>query len=226
MREIRRKLGILLTVVFMTGMIFSGCDKEETSELQKITIEEDTAGNEEKSVEETNTGEVTENNEDKTSKSEKTSDDTSEIWVYVCGAVNAPGVYSFNGEIRIFEAIEKAGGMTETAAANYLNQAQIVADGEQIYVPTQADVDAGNTTSNPSMTEATLGAESQADGKVNLNTATKEELMTLSGIGEMKANSIISYRESNGSFQSIEDIMLVEGIKEGVFQKVKDSITV
>ena len=68
--------------------------------------------------------------------------------------------------------------------------------------------------------------DTENDGKVNLNTASEEELQTLSGIGETRAKSIIEYRENNGGFQSIEDLMKVEGIKEGVFEKIKDRITV
>ena len=64
------------------------------------------------------------------------------------------------------------------------------------------------------------------DGKVNLNTATKEELMTLSGIGESRADSIIAYREENGRFQNTEELMQIRGIKEGLYNKIKDNITV
>ena len=70
------------------------------------------------------------------------------------------------------------------------------------------------------------GTDQKDEGKININTADKEDLKTLPGIGDAKADSIISYRESNGGFQAIEDLMNVEGIKEGVFNKIKDKITV
>ena len=124
-----------------------------------------------------------------------------------------------------------AGGTTSEADAAYLNQAEILTDGERIYVPTKAEVEDGKTTQHMiGAQEGTLGPSDTAEGAagslINLNTATKEELMTLTGIGEAKAASIISYRESKGSFSSIEDVKQVEGIKDGVFQKIKDSITV
>lgn len=207
MREIRRKLGLCLIVIFLLEITFSGCKRDEESNLQEITAQEN----------------LTESEYTKETGNTKSTEDT-DVWIYVCGAVNAPGVYTFDGEVRMFEVIEKAGGMTDVAALNYLNQAQIVADGEQIYVPTQEEVDSGIITSNSSERESQNSAIDS--GKININTATKEELMTLSGVGEIKANSIISYRESHGGFQSVEEIMQVEGIKEGVFQKMKDSITV
>ena len=136
------------------------------------------------------------------------------IFVYVCGCVNAPGVYELLPDSRLYEAIEAAGGMTEEAAAVCLNQAEKLTDGQKIYVP--------------SVEEAAVpeGQGQSDDGRLNLNTATKEELMTLPGIGEVKAEAIIRYREEKGSFASVEELKEVEGIKEGVFEKVKDQIKV
>lgn len=111
--------------------------------------------------------------------------------------------------------------MREDAAEEYLNQAQFVADGERIYVPTEEEVEHGTVEST--FTQSDSG---DTEGKVNINTASKEELKTLSGIGDSKADSIIQYREAHGAFHSIEELMNVEGIKEGVFNKIKDRITV
>lgn len=140
---------------------------------------------------------------------------SAKICVYVCGAVCNPGVYELDEGSRVYEAVESAGGMTEDASAASVNLARAVADGEQIYIPASGEVDDG----------ATLPA-AEGQKKVNINTASAEELMTLSGIGEAKAESIIRYREENGSFQSIEDLMKISGIKEGVFEKIKDDITI
>ena len=118
----------------------------------------------------------------------------------------------------MFEAIAKAGGLTENAAAEAVNQARVVVDGEQIYVLSLDEVKGAGVVSE--VTERT------DDGKININTAEKEELMTLTGVGEAKAQSIIAYREEQGGFQSIEELMQIEGIKEGVFNKIKDEITV
>lgn len=135
------------------------------------------------------------------------------IFVYVCGQVQCPGVYELPDGARITDAIEAAGGMTEAAAREYLNQAAILTDGQKIYVPT--------------VDEASQKEQSsKADGKVNINTADAGELMSLSGVGEAKAEAIIRYREEKGGFRSVEEIMNIEGIKEGVFQKIKDKISV
>lgn len=134
-----------------------------------------------------------------------------DICVYVCGAVEQEGVYSLPAGSRIYEAIEMAGGFREDAAKAEVNQAEVLQDEERVYVPTFAEV---------------LSEEEQADGKVNLNKATKEELMTLPGVGASRAESIIQYRNENGGFKSIEEIMLISGIKEGLFEKIKDLIKV
>ena len=100
----------------------------------------------------------------------------------------------------------------------------MVEDGQQIYVPTKEEVENG-TFGGVSGEETVKNTES-SDGKVNINTADKTQLMTLPGIGESKAAAIITYRETHGSFQSIEELMEINGIKEGVFQKIRDMITI
>lgn len=143
------------------------------------------------------------------------------VYVYVCGAVNAPGVYELKKDARVFEAITLAGGVTAEAAPEAVSQARTVADGEQIYVPTVREVQMQG-----SGVEDIVTGNADVSGKININTAGKEELMTLTGIGEAKAQSILDYREEHGQFGSIEDLMLIEGIKEGVFNKIKEDITI
>ena len=149
-------------------------------------------------------------------------------YVHICGAVKQPGVYELTADSRLFEAIQMAGGLTEEAADQALNQAELIEDGSRIYVPTKEEVKAGMDNGD-TLTQNEDNAEkagSTSDGKVDINTAEKNELMTLPGIGEAKADAIVRYREEHGAFQKIEDLMEVEGIKEGVFQKVKDQIKV
>ena len=137
------------------------------------------------------------------------------IWVYVCGEVRAPGVYELPEGSRITDAVEAAGGMTGDAAETYLNLAETLSDGQKIEVP------------SVEMAEALEEAAAQdTSGLVNLNRATEAELMTLSGIGESKAKEIVRYRESRGGFQKPEDLMNIPGIKEGVYNKIRDQITV
>lgn len=144
------------------------------------------------------------------------------VCVYVCGAVKSPGVYELKSDARVFQAIEMAGGMTDEAAPDVVNQARTVSDGEQIYVPTAAEAEAQGA----GVGESTSITGADGSGKVNINTAGKEELMTLTGIGEAKAQSILTYREEHGAFGSIEELMEIGGIKEGVFNKIKEDITI
>lgn len=137
------------------------------------------------------------------------------IYVHICGEVNNPGVYELAEGSRIFEAVEAAGGFTEEAAQASLNLAQVISDEEQIVILTQDEA----------VEKARLERE-QAAGIVNLNTASKEQLMTLTGIGESRAEDILRYRQESGGFQTIDEIMNVPGIKESAYLKIKDSITV
>lgn len=153
-------------------------------------------------------------NSSKDSSSKNTTSKTSgKCFVQVSGAVNSPGVYELSGEPRIFHAILMAGGLREDADVSSLNQAEKISDGQKIVIKTRDEV----------AMEAVTSAD---DGKVNINTADAKTLMTLPGIGESKANSIIKYRESKGSFNSIEDIKNISGIKDGVYNKIADSIKV
>lgn len=137
------------------------------------------------------------------------------IYVYVCGYVNDPGVYQFAEGSRRFEAIEAAGGIKESGCAELLELAGVLTDGERIYVPSEEEAEAVRYAEN-----------SGKSGLINLNQAGKEQLMTLPGIGESRAEAILQYRENNGAFGSIEDIMKVSGIKEAAFAKIKDYICV
>ena len=152
---------------------------------------------------------------DQIEQTEKSKDTKRSVWVYVCGSVNCPGVYELSEGSRITDAIEAAGGMTEEAADTYLNLAETLSDGQKIEVPSLEEAEA--------LTEA---GKTEAAGLVNLNRATEEELMTLSGIGASKAKEIIRYRETKGGFGKPEDLMKIPGIKEGVFHKIRDQITV
>lgn len=147
------------------------------------------------------------------------------VYVYICGEVIKPGVYELSGDSRIYEAVDAAGGFTENAARECVNLASKVSDGMQITIYNREEAASLPADSAPVGENAGKSGTS-GSGLVNLNTATKEELMTLKGIGESKAEDIIRYREKSGGFKKIEDIMKISGIKENGFQKIKDSITV
>lgn len=135
----------------------------------------------------------------------------SRILVYVCGAVNEPGVVETDSGARIVDAIVLAGGMTEEADGNFMNLAERISDGEKIYVPTKEEV---------------LQWELQEEKRqqININTADAKELCELSGIGESRAGDIIRYREKHGRFETKEDIMKVPGIKTSLYEKIADQI--
>lgn len=138
-----------------------------------------------------------------------------EIRVHVCGAVNNPGVVSLPEGSIAEEALFLAGGFTEEASRDYVNLAERLKDGEQLYFPTVEEVVEGP----PPRQEA-------GDDLININTADVAALCTLPGIGESRARDIIAYREANGSFESCEDIMKVPGIKTSVYSKISDRIKV
>ena len=145
--------------------------------------------------------------------------ETKEIYVFVCGEVRNPGVYKLCEGDRITHALLAAGGMTDQAADMYLNQAEMLMDGQKVYVPDKEEAEHMEA-------EEALIKTAIEDGKININVADKSQLMNLSGIGESRAEAIIAYREMNGAFTCVDDIKKVEGIKEGIFEKIKDKIKV
>ena len=236
----------LCTVCFWSA----GCGRKSTDQLETLRLEDgrgtevDTADQDISSEKEGSEG--TEETGDRKAagniqeigNADAGSGSMEHIFVYVCGAVNTPGVYELEAGARLYEAIARAGGVREDGAEESINQAQAVSDGERLYIPTDEEVRQGLDAyllSGSAGGDAAAGSQSavpggpsgsSAGGKVNINTASREELKTLNGIGDTRAGSIIVYRESNGPFGSIEDLIKVEGIKEGVFNKLKDDITV
>ena len=145
------------------------------------------------------------------------------VCVHICGAVVSEGVYTLHPGSRVADGIAAAGGFTEAADRSYHNLAALLSDGQKVYVPT---TDETKELSVPERTASANGAESGDSGKVNINTAGLEKLMTLSGIGEAKAQSILQYRERVGPFQRIEELKNVSGIGDAMFERVKEQITV
>ncbi len=145
--------------------------------------------------------------------------------VYVCGAVNAPGIYMLPQESRLYEALEQAGGFSEEADAAYHNLARNITDGERIYILSYSETKE-LTTEQQVAGEAGEQARMGENVLINLNTATEEQLTSLPGIGETKAAGILAYRKQVGQFTAIEEIMNVSGIGEAMFEKMKDKITV
>ncbi len=141
-----------------------------------------------------------------------------EIMVDVCGAVLYPGVVKLDEGSRVIDAIDLAGGMLDTVDRKKVNLARIVEDGEQIYIPEIGEV--------IEETNNIITSNNYRQNKVNINNASQAELETLSGIGEVLAGRIIDYRESNGKFTDIKNIMNVSGIGTKKFEDIKDRISI
>lgn len=202
-----------------TRIVIGETGSEAGLEQESLSLETETAAEEISNIPET-----------------EASQEADYVYVHVCGQVVSPGVYQLLKGSRVYEAVALAGGCTERGAPDWLNMAQEVTDGMKIQVPDQETVrrlmekqtaEAGLIQIPGSAQEGSAGVQtSQAGALVNINTADKAQLMTLSGIGESRAEAIIQYREEYGGFQKPEDIMKVSGIKEAAFQRIKDSITV
>lgn len=225
-RENVIKYGIIAVIFIVCGIFYSINFKEESISLSSIEgTEQADLGKDQKlslsenqnkeTVVETTVGPAAETGQIEEEKK-------ASIFVYVCGEVNAPGVYELLSGARVYEAVEAAGGLSENAADNYVNLAQVIDDGEKILIPCKEDILNGTVTA----LENGSAQASSEPGKININTADADALTTLPGIGEAKANSIISYREANKGFKSKEELMQIEGIKEGVYNKIKDLIII
>lgn len=200
--ENRNSIKLLAVImIIITAFLFYGMKEKNDT----ITVSEGvTAAKEETGEEKTSTGGV--------------------LYVDVGGAVARPGVYKMNAGDRVFEAVEKAGGLTKKADTSALNQAEEVKDGQKIQIPEKGEnagaPDAGAAESSLS------SAASAPGGKININTADSTDLQQLSGVGPATAQKIIDYRTQNGPFKRIDDLKNVSGIGEKTFDKMKENITI
>ncbi|MDO4322932.1 MAG: ComEA family DNA-binding protein [Lachnospiraceae bacterium] len=236
--KIRARKAVLLFVLFSFLMCLEGCSRRSGEVYvagpgAELSAEETVSGNHSQA----------DPSESKTSEARTLEPETwepeTEGYVYVCGAVRRPGVYPIYSGTRVFEAIELAGGFDADADEEWLNQAGRLQDGQQLYIYSKAEtqqMQAAGMTREMSGAEAMAGDTGAAapsaadaggaDGKINLNTADAQTLMTLPGIGEVKAEAIIEYRIGHGGFSSIEEIQNIPGIKQAVFSKIADRITI
>lgn len=220
----------------------SGKNTDKTDEQKSGDSESDKADDDSSDVVDT----------EKSSDTDKAGEETEEIsdvkqpetiYVDVCGAVVNPGVFELEAGSRVFQAIEAAGGYLPEAVPGCVNRAGVLADGQQLYILTQEEMeqqglsqaelanatgasDGGNTGNAGAGTTVGTASSAQQDSRININTADETQLTTLTGIGAARAQAIIAYRQENGPFAAIEDIMNVQGIKEGTFAKIKDKIVV
>ncbi|WP_434644025.1 helix-hairpin-helix domain-containing protein [Thermoanaerobacterium thermosaccharolyticum] len=190
---------LLVVVLFTTGYFIFEKNKNNDSNIDISLKSTDSVLNAD------NTNEMVSNEKPK------------EIKVYVTGLVKSPGVYTMKDGDRVDDAIKLAGGALEGADLSNINLAEKVKDEQMIKIP---KIGEDNSSTGG------IGDVEKADGKININKATKEELDTLPGIGEVTAQRIIDFREQHGNFQKIEDIMNVSRIGPKLFEQIKDKITV
>lgn len=151
------------------------------------------------------------------------------IKVYITGEINKSEVYELKESSRLEDLIKEAGGLTEDADISGLNLARRLKDGESINIPSKVQpTELGETQQNNLTINQNIFQKSgkTVDGKININYASKSELMELPGIGEVKSQAIIDYREENGQFVTIDDIIEVPGIGDKTFEKIKEKITI
>ena len=154
-------------------------------------------------------------------KQETEENEPSSIIVEVKGAVRKPGVYTFQSDARVEEAIQRAGGFTSKADTFDINQAAKLEDSMMIYVRSEGEAERQPQTASA---DASSGIE-KSQG-VNVNQADAAELQTINGIGPAKAEAIIAYREEHGEFQQIEDLRNISGFGEKTIERLKSQLTV
>ncbi len=155
------------------------------------------------------------------------------ICVYVCGAVKVPGVYELSEGSRCLDAVDAAGGFSEEADRNYVNLAALLTDGVKLQIPTIEEVGGTQSSKIESFDGGSAldgggstGSGSAGSGLININKASKEELTALPGIGNATAEKIVKFREEHGGFKTLEDIMKVSGIKDKLFSRIREYITI
>lgn len=219
---------VVLTIVFavfilVSGVLYMTSQPEDHSivyefeEIESVSSASDNSKAEDLNRELTGSGNNASLDYNPLDESELELDLTknTKLVVYLHGAIRQEGVYELKLGARVHEALEMAGGMKEDASTKQVNLARFLVDGESIYFPTKDE-------------EIEMKEESVlvTDTRVDINSATKEELITLPGIGDTKARSIIAYRTLNGEFKQIEEIMNVSGIKESLFETIQSMIRI
>lgn len=150
---------------------------------------------------------------------------TGKVTVDVKGAVNKPGVYTLPKTSRVQEAITAAGGQTNQADMRQVNLAKELMDQQMVYIPVQGEqLPGGTDTSSAGLSDSTASSVNQS--KINLNQATKEDLLKISGIGDKKADKIIEYRQSHGQFKTVDELKNVDGFGEKTVAKLKEQLAV
>lgn len=221
-----KRKGLATALLCMPFILTGGCGERSKTYRTGLVSERITEASQNSDFEESSLKEAKSDDSDE-GRAEAVEYEEAETagFVYVCGAVKEPGVYPVCEGMRVFEAIALAGGFAKGADEEWLNQADFVADGQKLYVFTEAETSRMQAETDAQKQLPETGVSVQ-NTKINLNTADRDTLMTLPGIGEAKADSILQYRTEHGAFRDKEELMEIPGIKQAVFSKIKDRITV
>ena len=205
-----------------------------TQEIEEISTYEEDISKEEKQISETKNNDennITNNNNNNNKENKENAENIeNEIIIHITGAIKNEGVYKLKSQSRVSDAVEIAGGLREDADTKKINLAYLLEDGMKIIIPSINDEETeeelitkqiGTNNSQESVKD-----ESQNSKKININTASEEELDQLPGIGKTTAKKIIEYRNENGKFSNIEEIKNVKGIGESKFKEIEDMIFV
>lgn len=215
-KDIIKKAALPLLLLFALLIFFI------SGESEAVTLTEGDAAD---STEAAESGEASNIYEDGTASSAASA--ASIIYVDIGGEVNVPGVYEVSEGTRLFQVIEKAGGLTEDADIDVINRAEAVYDGQKILIASYEESEKRSKSQALTEPSEQSGVSSAADEvRVNINTADSVTLQTIPGIGPSKAERIIEYRNTQGRFQSIDDIKNISGIGDKTFESIKKYITV
>lgn len=216
-KDIIKKAALPLLLIFALLIFFI------SGESEAVTLTEGGAADGTAAVE---SGEASSVYEDGTASS-TASAGSAIIYVDIGGEVNVPGVYEVSEGTRLFQVIEKAGGLTEDADIDVINRAEAVYDGQKILIASYEESEKRSKSQTLAAPTEQSGISSSADEvRVNINTADSVTLQTIPGIGPSKAERILEYRNTQGRFQSIDDIKNISGIGDKTFESIKKYITV
>lgn len=230
--EDRRTVKILaVIIVVVTAFLFFGPKGKNENVTLENKKDEISSGKASETANDGGNSEVAEE-----SDKEKKTQSGGKIFIDIAGEVKNPGVYEVTSDSRIFEAIEKAGGLTEKADTTNVNQAETVKDGQKISIPKKGATaqssggsggESSQTTSAPASNAQTSAGTDPASGtKININSADSSQLQTINGIGPSTAEKIIRYRTSKGAFKSIDDLKKVNGIGDKKLEKLRPYVTI
>lgn len=217
----KKKIGIIIILVItliMFGLLYSKSGFKELKKNDTESIFVDDTENTDTSNNKYNYD--IKNNSNANSKEITVPAKEKTIVVEIKGEVRKPNVYTLSENAIIKDLIEAAGGLTDNADLSNINRAKKLQDHELIYIANKNEISIKETEN----TNSNISSQESSNKKININSATLEELKTLNGVGDSKAKSIIEYREQNGSFKSIEDIKNVTGIGEKMFERIKEQI--